>query len=96
MHGFNNGNIQARSFLEVALEGFPWLSNANAQIVKEGTSFSCSAMVLVTLLCRKTGGLLEQTEDLASVDGEVPGVGAAVSHLQFISVSCFHFQASPD
>jgi hypothetical protein len=93
VHGFNNGNIQARSFLEVALEGFPWLSNANAQIVKEGTSFSCSAMVLVTLLCRKTGGLLEQTEDLASVDGEVPGVGAAVSHLQFISVSCFHFQA---
>ena len=48
-------------------KGFPWLSNADAQIVNEATSLSCSALVLVTLLCSITVGLLEHTEDLGIV-----------------------------
>ena len=89
-------------------KGFPWLSNANAHIVNEATSLSCSALVLVTLLCSITVGLLEHTEDLGIVlmaksqvlygNGKRCKIclrGAVVSHLQFISVSLVLSLPSP-
>ena len=75
-------------------KGFPWLSNANAQIVNEANEFVMQCIGACYIVVQHSGWfLLEHPEDLGIVDGEVPGVGAAVSHLQFISVSCFHFQA---